>query len=271
MAIITISRGTFGGGRDVAERLASHLNYSCVSREMLIQDTAQNYDVQEEMLLEATTELPGNQKGKPTSYAHNVKFMKAALLQRAVSNRMVYHGHGGHLLLGSIPGLLRVRIFAGIEYRINHAMADRNISREQAIDLIEAIDKKRTMWSRKAWGMEWNDPSSHDLLLSLDNMSVDGAVTVISCAAELKDFKESEHTQQILEDELLKAKVWAALTENEHTRAVRIQLDSNQGTIIISGDVGSNKQVEAVIFLAQSVPGVKKVVNQISVGSSWLW
>lgn len=119
--------------------------------------------------------------------------------------------------------------------------------------------------------MEWNDPSFYDLLLSLDNLSVDGAVKIISHAAELDDFSDSDDIQQLLEDELIKARVWAALTQNQPTRSVRIHVDSIRGDITIRGDVGSNKLVEAVISLTQEVKGVNKVINNLTVGSSWLW
>ena len=37
MAIITISRGSYSKGREVAEKLAERLNYECISREILIE------------------------------------------------------------------------------------------------------------------------------------------------------------------------------------------------------------------------------------------
>jgi osmotically-inducible protein OsmY len=271
MALITISRGTFGGGRDVAQKLAEHLNYSCVSREMIIEDASRDFHIPRMQLLNSTAELPTKQHRKASAVNFDIRFIRASLLKRAIGNRMVFHGHGGHLLLGGIPGLLRVRIIAGMEYRINHAMNEEKIDREQAVDLVTAIDKKRILWSRQVWGVEWNDPSYYDLLLSLDNLSVDGAVKIITRATELDDFADNENIQQVLEDELIKSRVWAALTQNDHTRPVRIEVDSKEGDITVRGDVGSNKLVEAIVTIAQSVHGVKSVINNLSVGSSWHW
>jgi hypothetical protein len=36
MAIITISRGSYYRGREVAEKLAAKLGYDCISREILL-------------------------------------------------------------------------------------------------------------------------------------------------------------------------------------------------------------------------------------------
>jgi hypothetical protein len=40
MPIITISRGTFSGGKDVAECLAGKLGYPCISREVIVEAAA---------------------------------------------------------------------------------------------------------------------------------------------------------------------------------------------------------------------------------------
>ncbi len=52
---------------------------------------------------------------------------------------------------------------------------------------------------------------------------------------------------------------------------VRIQIDSQGEDVNIKGDVGSNKLVEAVVTIAQKVEGVKKIANNLRVGSSWHW
>ena len=37
MQVICISKGTFGGGKELAERTAKKLDYTCLSREQLIE------------------------------------------------------------------------------------------------------------------------------------------------------------------------------------------------------------------------------------------
>ena len=40
MAIITISRGSYFRGKEVAEKLAQKLGYACISREILLEASA---------------------------------------------------------------------------------------------------------------------------------------------------------------------------------------------------------------------------------------
>ena len=59
MAIITISRGTFGGGKELAESIAGRLGYRCISREELLTNTASQYVVPEGGLRAALDTKPG--------------------------------------------------------------------------------------------------------------------------------------------------------------------------------------------------------------------
>jgi len=40
MGVITISRGSYSMGKETAEKLAQHLGYECISREILLEASA---------------------------------------------------------------------------------------------------------------------------------------------------------------------------------------------------------------------------------------
>ncbi len=273
MAIITISRGTFGGGKAVAEALAKHMNYICVSREMLIKRAAKIFEVPEEKLRNSILQAPGPLGLHAAENIINVKYVRTAILElgREHHYNMVYHGFAGQLLLQGVPRLLRVKIIAGMEYRIEHAMHNKELSREQAIDHIQEMDKDRAHWGRTVWGVEVNDPASFDLVINLDHITIHGAAKIIAKTLEQEAFQNREEDHEVFEDELTIARVWAALTLNKPTRSVRIQVRCCRGHVTISGDVGSHKMMAAVTGIAEQVEGVKSVNNTISVGSNWLW
>ncbi len=271
MAIITISRGTFGGGKAVAEALAKHMNYVCVNREVLVKKAAKTFDIPEEKLRNSILQPPGPLGLNSGESIINVKYVKATILELGRGNNMVYHGFAAQLLLQDIPRLLRVKVIAGMEYRIEHAMKNKGLSREQAIDDIQEMDKGRAHWGRAVWGVEVNDPASFDLVINLDNISIQGAVKIIAKALEQEAFQERDEDRQAFEDALTIARVWAALTKNKPTRSVRIQLECLNGHVTINGDVGSHKMMAAVVSIAEQVQGVQSVSNALSVGSSWSW
>jgi len=271
MGLITISRGTFGGGKAVAELLAKRLGYISVSREIVSREAAERYGIPDEQMLNSVSELPGNSGLAESEHRLNMAYFRMIILDRAVTSPTVYHSHGGHLVLSGISGFMRVRINAGIECRIKFAMEDRNIDHKSASALITAIDRKRKQWSQEVWGVEWNEPSLYDLVLNLDQLSVEGAVEIISAASKLPEFTDSLEQRQVLEDELLKAKIWLELIKNSHTQKVRININVTSGKVTLTGDVSSHKLRDAIISTATEINGVNEVVNDLSVGSSWHW
>lgn len=271
MAIITISRGTFGGGKAVAEAVAEHLNHICVSREMLVESAASTFGISVDQLRDSILKSPGPLGINAGQNIHFMKYIRATILEMGRDNNMVYHGFGGQLLLQGVPQLLRVRIIAGMEYRIEHAMKNKGFSREQAIEHIQEMDKTRAHWARTVWGVEVNDPSGFDLVINLDHITIQGATGVIVRALEEEAFQDSDANRSIFEDELITARVWTTLTQSKFTRSARIDITSSNGNVTITGDVGSHKLIGAIVDIAEQTPGVKSVENALSLGASWLW
>ena len=58
MAIISISRGTFSGGKIIAERVAGRLGYPCLVREEFLVEAGKEYGISERELTEAVNQPP---------------------------------------------------------------------------------------------------------------------------------------------------------------------------------------------------------------------
>ncbi|MBW1732092.1 MAG: cytidylate kinase family protein, partial [Deltaproteobacteria bacterium] len=57
MAIITISRGSFSHGKEIAEKVAAKLGYECISREVLI-EASEFFNVAEMKLTKSIHDAP---------------------------------------------------------------------------------------------------------------------------------------------------------------------------------------------------------------------
>lgn len=271
MTIITISRGTFGGGKAVAETLAAQLGCACISREMIIQDASTTFGTQKTDLRNSILESPGLLGLTGGNNAGNIRLVRSALMERVKTGPMVYHGYGGHLLLKDIPGLLRVRVIAGMDYRLSHVMDQEKISRDQALNRVQENDKARAAWSKTMWGKQWNDPSLFDLVVNLDRISEKGAVDLIARTGNLPEFAMDQQGKQKFKNQLVASRIWAGLVENKPTRSVRIKIEAHDGHITLTGNVGSIKLKDAVVSITTSIPGVQKVTNELSIGGDWLW
>ena len=116
MSIITISRGSYSRGRDVAEKLARELGYDCVSREVVL-EASEQFDIPEIQLIHAIEDAPSFLDRLTRGKERYVSYVRAALLKRVQRGNLVYHGFAGHLLLREAPTVLKVRVIAAMEGR----------------------------------------------------------------------------------------------------------------------------------------------------------
>lgn len=213
MPIITISRGSSTMGKVVAEQVARQLDYRLISREVLL-DAGSRFNVPEIKLEKAIHDAPGILE----RYRHNkqsyVAYIRSALIERVVDDKAVYHGLAGHLLLQGIPHLLKVRITADMEKRVEIVMRRDGIPAEEARARIREDDKQRRKWTHSLYDQDPWDASLYDLTICIDKLSVDNAVDFICRAAASEGFQATEKTLRQVADMAVACRVKAALVDD---------------------------------------------------------
>ena len=117
MSVITISRGSFSGGKTLAECLARRLGYRCIDRDVIVERAAA-YGVSQHELRDALEKPPSFlDRFKHKRYLYLV-LIQAALAEEVRTGKAIYHGLAGHLLLKGGQPILRTRIIAPMELRI---------------------------------------------------------------------------------------------------------------------------------------------------------
>ncbi|MCD6547860.1 MAG: BON domain-containing protein [Thermodesulfobacterium sp.] len=69
-----------------------------------------------------------------------------------------------------------------------------------------------------------------------------------------------------IDDATITAKIKLKLLEDPVTKARKIDVDTVNGVVTLTGVVESEKEIERAIKIAKSVAGVKKVVNNLRIG-----
>jgi cytidylate kinase len=270
MAIVTISRGIYTGGIAVAKQLAEVLDHPCVSREVVL-EASEESGVEEHELLSTLKEPPSFWEKSPGRIPAHLNLVRTALLRRAQGGDLVYHGYAGHLLLSGIPHVLRVRIIAGPEKRLDALMEDYHLTRKEAVVRLRQIDNQLSKWTRFLYGVEWQEPSLYDVVLNLDNISVEDAVDTIAHMTRLNDLQPNDESRKAFDDLFLSSTVWAALTNDPSTTAANIRVGADAGKVLITGVAPNNRTATAIEEVARGVEGVKEVDNQTGVGGDWSW
>jgi cytidylate kinase len=237
MAVITISRGTFSGGKLLAECVARKLNYRCIDRDVVTQKTSIRTMNHRKYLYLA--------------------LIQAALLEELSGGNAVYHGLAGHLLLQGGVAILRVRVIAPMEYRIREAQARMKLSREEAITHIDKIDEQRSKWTRYLYGADWEDPGLYDLVLNIQHINIDQACRLVCAMVKEGGFEFSPEEQAAMNDFLVAARVRAALAKDPLTRNLEVEVRASAGKATIHGELC--EETEDIERVASVVPGVLSV------------
>ncbi len=252
MSIITISRGSYSRGKEVAEKVAQKLSYECISREILL-EASEQFNIPEIKLVRAIHDAPSILERFTYGKERYIAYLRAALLKRVQKDNVVYHGLAGHFFLQGIPHVLRVRIIADLEDRVAEEMKREHISAEAARAILKKDDEERRKWSLHLFGADTWDPSLYDMLLHIKTITVDDAVDIIQCALNQTGFKTTPASQKLLDDETLAARVEAALVED--IPSVRVSYQDDVVYVSMKGSMAGREELD---------PKVRRIANSVA-------
>jgi len=261
MSVITISRGTFSGGKTLAECLSAKLGYRCIDRDVIVEKAAA-HGVSQEELRDALQKPPTFlDRFRHKKYIY-LALIQAALAEEVRTGKAVYHGNAGHLLLkGGIP-VLRTRIIAPMDFRIKMAMDRLKLDRTEAISYIQRMDQDRKKWTQYLYGVDWGDPSLYDIVINIEYIEIAEACDMIANITRDRCFEFTPDCQAAMDDWALASRVRANLAVNPGTQELEVDVTAHAGVVRIKGrlaDVGQLKEVEAVVL---STAGVKELHSE---------
>ncbi len=257
MSIITISRGSFSKGKEIAEKVAKELGYDCISRELLIK-ASKHFNVSEIKLARAMHDAPSIWEAFTYGKERYVAYLQDAFLRRAGNDNLVYHGLAGHFMLQDIPHVLNVRVVADLEDRIQLEMERENIGRDEALHKLERDDHDRRQWSLSVWGRDNSDPRLYDMVIHIHRFTVNDAVKLICHTVQLEQFQTTPESRKILEDSVLAADVRIKLVD--HFPSIKVTARSGIVTVSVNAPFIQETQIaDEISGLAQAINGVREV------------
>lgn len=258
MSVITISRGTFSGGKILAECIGQQLGYRCVDRDVIVERAAAS-GVSQEELRNALEKPPGFLERFGHKKYIYLALIQAALAEEVRTGKAVYHGNAGHLLLKGAAPVLRARIIAPLEFRIRMCQERLKLSRFEALAYIEKVDQDRRKWTQYLYGVDWGDPALYDLVLNLEAMDIGEACDIIAAAAREKTFEYTAERQAAMDDFALSSRVKAQLALDPSTSHLEVEVTGRAGAVSIKARISGLEDIDEVRRVAAAVPGVTSV------------
>jgi cytidylate kinase len=257
MAIITISRGSFSRGQEVAEKVAKKLNYGVLSRELLL-ETSKDFNIPEIKLIRAIHDAPSILERFTFGRERYLAQIESTLLDHMEKDNIVYHGLAGHFFVKHISHVLKVRIIADIEERVRTKIQREKTSREKALEDLEKDDHARRQWSLKLYGVDTWDPSLYDLVLHVHKLTVENAADIICYTVNLEQFRTTPESQGAMDDLALAARVKAKIVEKYPISKVT----AREGEVLVhvqAAETLTSAIQEDIECMVQPVTGMEKV------------
>lgn len=200
--VITLNRELGSGGRTVGARLAELLGVPFYDK-ALIQGLKEKYD----LTTEEIERLKGQKHNWWADFKRSLKIMPSysapsvvpktsAMPDFLITNDLfqaeteilkgiaedescIIAGRSGFYVFRDHPNHLSILIQASMDYRINHLVEKRDISREEAQAIIKEVDTGRENYVRKYTGTSRYDTRNYDLVINADNHNEEQMVELI--------------------------------------------------------------------------------------------
>ncbi len=253
MAIITLSRESFSGARELAELAARRLNYRVVSRDDIIRKLVE-YGVPKDRLNRARKRQLGWLPRMVKEWVHYVIFVRAALSQEIRNGDLIYLGNNGQQLLAGFPNTLHVGVFVGLNYRVGNLIKlnEYGIDTKTARRLITKIDKKRVTWGRTIYNDGHHRASDYDLVVDPEHASIPEVCEILCAALERPEYQTTPESLETIELMTVAADLRARIAMDPTIPDDGIEVVASDGVINVGGSVHFKEDAEAIAELLEA-------------------
>lgn len=275
MTVIAMTREMGTLGKDVAMALSVNRGLALVHHELVEQKLAEKMDMGAS---DVHRFLEGNDTmlERWTIDAKRLsRYTAEEVLQIAKTGNVVIRGWGAPSLLRRVPNVLRVRICAPMDFRIDVmkerlGIDDTNVVRRE----IERNDDAHSRTVQRFFGDDWRNPTNYHLVVNTGAVSVDACVRQIDSILQEEVFQDSVTSRGILADLIAHTRVRAAFDQSGWVGLAgdAIEIRVRDGQVRLTGVSGVQGEIDKAVELAAAVDGVSGVENRIArVGHQNIW
>ena len=270
MAIVIISSADETTRRELAESLARKLDCPVMSREELV-ERATDRGVPVGRLEIAVLKQSVPKERLARHKAQYLAVVTTAICDAAESHpNLVYHGRAGNMLLQGISHVLRIRVVANPERRLAGLKRRLKLSREKALEYMTKLDQDIDNWVRFAHGADMNDPHQYDLMLNLDQISLESASSTACAMAQLPEIQPTPASRRIMGDLCLAARAQLRLGSDERTAKLDLTVSVSGGRVTVTYMPAQARLADAVPEVLTGLEGAREIVSTMAV-SNLLW
>lgn len=227
---------------EIAKKSADRLGYSTLNRSFL-NEIAQIHSLDPAKLQEAMQTTPSLFKRiSPKQWHYMISCVEMEVLNRLVEDNIVCWGLAAHLYVVVVSHVLKVRLIEGSE---DAAKIKSDRAKERQMD----------KWSMTAYNRRNSNPKLYDMVINIDQINPEEAVTTISSTMGYTRFKPMTYSINSLADRALAAKVKNTLLKS----MTDIHVHAQNGTVVVTTTSlkrEKKKKIETIKEIAGEIDGI---------------
>ena len=265
MAIITISREMGSGGIPIAHKVAETLGYKLIDGEAIM-EAAKSYGLSPEAVEQADEKPPHFVDTLDSKQFLDLHLIELIILEAALKGNVVIYGRGGQDLLKDISSVLRTRIIAPFEDRVERWAEREWLDPDRARYLVRKSDQQRAGFIKYYFDRNWEDSVHYDLIINTQRLSEETAVKIICDSIKDQNLEGIKaDSKKILSDLILRKKVEIAILSNDHIDPYLLEINVKAGLVELSGQVHSAAEKQTAEQQARTAEGIRDLKNNIKV------
>lgn len=199
----------------------------------------------------------------------HLTLLQAALVEEIRTGDVICYGNLGELLPIAEGHVLRVRVTAPIEFRINLAWESLKLSSNEALAYIRNMDHKREMWLRYVYGANRREALREDMVFNIEGIDLHEAGNAIADhVSQQPGVAPDSEEQTMLTDLALASKIKVTPALDPLTAHLNLDVEADGGLGRIRGSVPTMQELAEVQRLSRRVPGVLDLdIEEVAIGN----
>lgn len=256
MPIVLISRGTMSGVEPLVDCLRRRTGIPCVSREDLVSVVNRHGELAQRIVARLSGAAQDYEAFCELRRPYLI-LMRAALLEYARADDLIYLGFSGHLLLPRLAHVLTIRLHGSLSYRAALTMRRLHCSEAEARHYVERDDEERVRWARFMYGRDIRDPGLYDLCINIERTSIDTTCGVLQEMLRDPDCQATPASRADVERLWLGTRIETAMLTDPRTESIELRADVTDGAVTVIGPYLNDVRHAAVLEVARAVPGAE--------------
>jgi cytidylate kinase len=263
MAVLTISRAYQSGGHEIGKAVARETGYDFIDKTQIFSDLKAFGEKWGRAFEESDEVTPSLWEKNDWQFRGFIALIECIIFDYALKDRVVLLGRGANFLLEGIPHVLKVRLVAPLEVRVERAIIKNETARETAELLIKKTDQDRAGFIRSIYNKNWEDQKHYDLAFNTADYSIDQVTRKITEALKKWDNRATAEGRKKLADRALTAKVKAGILTHQDIFIPTLEVLHDGQAVVLKGVVHTPKEFNLVEELVHKMADPHLIRNEL--------